>query len=331
MPANLTAQYHKAEEQYRQAQTPEEELRGLELMLREIPKHKGTDKLQAELKHKISRAKEEVETSKKSGGKKGAGIKIPRQGAGRVVIIGGPNSGKSQLLASLTRATPEIAPYPFTTREVQPGMMAWEDISVQLLDTPPITVDVFDTNLLGIIRGSDLVLLMVDLGDDDGIDQLQQVLDRLNATKTRLARESSLDEEDIGLSFTQAILVLNKIDLPDAVDRLALLREFVTVDLPELQISAQEKTGLPELVETIIQKLDIVRVYTKLPNKKEADYDRPFTLRRGGTLLDVAEMVHRDIAENFKYARVWGTGVIGGSQLKGDYVVHDKDVVEIHV
>lgn len=331
MPANLTAQYHKAEEQYRQAQTPEEELRGLELMLREIPKHKGTDKLQAELKHKISRAKEEVETSKKSGGKKGAGIKIPRQGAGRVVIIGGPNSGKSQLLASLTRATPEIAPYPFTTREVQPGMMAWEDISVQLLDTPPITVDVFDTNLLGIIRGSDLVLLMVDLGDDDGIDQLQQVLDRLNATKTRLARESSLDEEDIGLSFTQAILVLNKIDLPDAVDRLALLREFVTVDLPELQISAQEKIGLPELVETIIQKLDIVRVYTKLPNKKEADYDRPFTLRRGGTLLDVAEMVHRDIAENFKYARVWGTGVIGGSQLKGDYVVHDKDVVEIHV
>ena len=81
----------------------------------------------------------------------------------------------------------------------------------------------------------------------------------------------------------------------------------------------------------MFEKLDIVRVYTKLPNKKEADYDKPFTLRRGGTLLDVAEMVHRDIAENFKYARVWGSGVIGGSQLKGDYVVHDKDVVEIHV
>ncbi|ADB15697.1 GTP-binding protein HSR1-related protein [Pirellula staleyi DSM 6068] len=331
MPANLTAQYHKAEEQYRQAQTPEDELRCLELMLREIPKHKGTDKLQAELKHKISRAKEEVEQSKKSGGKKSAGIKIPRQGAGRVVIIGGPNSGKSQLLASLTRAAPEIAPYPFTTREVQPGMMAWEDISVQLLDTPPITVDVFDTNLLGIIRGSDLVLLLVDLGDDDGIDQLQQVLDRLGGTKTRLARESSLDEEDIGLSYTQAILVLNKIDLPEAADRLALLREFIKVDLPEIQISALEKTGLAELTSLVIEKLDIVRVYTKLPNKKEADYDKPFTLRRGGTLLDVAEMVHRDIAENFKYARVWGSGVIGGSQLKGDYVVHDKDVVEIHV
>lgn len=331
MPANLTAQYHKAEEQYRQAQTPEDELRCLELMLREIPKHKGTDKLQAELKHKISRAKEEVEQSKKSGGKKSAGIKIPRQGAGRVVIIGGPNSGKSQLLASLTRAAPEIAPYPFTTREVQPGMMAWEDISVQLLDTPPITVDVFDTNLLGIIRGSDLVLLLVDLGDDDGIDQLQQVLDRLGGTKTRLARVSSLDEEDIGLSYTQAILVLNKIDLPEAADRLALLREFIKVDLPEIQISALEKTGLAELTSLVIEKLDIVRVYTKLPNKKEADYDKPFTLRRGGTLLDVAEMVHRDIAENFKYARVWGSGVIGGSQLKGDYVVHDKDVVEIHV
>ncbi len=331
MPANLTPQYHKAEDAYRRASTPDEELRCLELMLREIPKHKGTDKLQAELKSKISRAKTDVEQAKKQGKKAaGGGIKIPHQGAGRAIILGGPNSGKSQLLASLTRATPEIAPYPFTTREPQPGMMPWEDIMVQLIDTPPITADVLDSNVLGLIRGSDVALLVVDIGNDDGIDAVQAFIEKLRGTKTRLARESYLDEEDIGLSFTQTLLVLNKIDLGGVDERLEMLKEYCPLDFVEYRISAQEKTGLDELRSAIFRSLNVVRVYTKLPQKKEADYDKPFTLKQGGTLLDVAELVHRDLATNFKYARVWGEDVIGGSTMKGDYIVHDKDVVEIH-
>jgi hypothetical protein len=330
MPANLTPQYHKVEEEYRRAQTPEDELRCLELMLREIPKHKGTDKLQAELKAKISKAKQEVETAKKTAKKGGPSLKLPRQGAGRVILLGGPNAGKSSLLKAVTRATPEVAPYPFTTREPQVGMMPWEDISVQLVDTPPITADVFDPNLLGLIRGSDLVLLMVDLGADEGTEQLQAVLDQLQGSKTRLGKESYLDEDDIGLSFTKTLLVLNKIDLPEAADRLALLKEFIQTDFDEYRISAETGAGLDELKNAIFQALDVVRVYTKVPNKKEADYDRPFTLRRGGTLLDVAELIHKDVAANFKHARVWGTNINPGSTVKGDYVVSDKDVVEIH-
>lgn len=330
MPANLTPQYHKAEADYRQAGTPEEELRCLETMLREIPKHKGTDKLQAELKQKISKARHEADHAKKAGAKKGPSHKFPGQGAGRAVIVGGPNAGKSSLLKALTRATPEVAPYPFTTREPQVAMMPWEDVLVQLVDTPPITKDVLDQGTLALIRGADVVVLMVDLGDDDGPEQMVELLARLNVTKTRLGRASYLDEEDVGLSFTQTLLALNKLDLPEAEDRIALVKEVSSLDFPEFRCSTEHGVGLEEVRNAIYAALDVVRVYTKLPTRKKADYDKPFTLRRGGTLLDVAELVHRDLAANFKHARVWGSHVASGSVQKGDYVVQDQDVVEIH-
>lgn len=330
MPANLTQQYLKAEEEYRRAGSPEEELACLQAMLRELPKHKGTDKLNAELKQKISKVKKELESGKGKG-KRASGFKLLRQGAGRAVIIGGPNAGKSQLLRSLTRATPEVAPYPFTTREPIPGMMPWEDVYVQLVDTPPITADVFDPVTQGLIRGADLALLLVDVGNDDGIDALQAALDRVNTTKTRLARESYLDEDDVGLSYTKTFLVPNKIDDPDFEERLEMLHAFCPLDLAEFRISAQRGTGLEDLRNAIYDALDVVRVYTKLPTHKEPDYDRPFTVRRGDTLMDVALLIHKDFAQNLKHARVWGSHVHDGTPVKGDYVLHDKDVVELHV
>ena len=329
MPANLTQQYLKAEDAYRRAGTPEEELQCLENMLRELPKHKGTDKLQAELKQKISKAKKEAAASK-AAGKKGKSFRIPRQGAGRAVLLGGPNGGKSSLLAALTRAQPEIADYPFTTREPQPGMMPWEDVMVQLLDTPPITADYFEPYMQGLIRGADLALLVVDLGSDEGIEQCQEVLAVLGGTKTRLGSESYLDENDIGRSYTRTFLVGNKIDDPEARDRWVLLHEFEKLEFPELLVSAKEGAGLDELRERIYRSLDVVRVYTKTPTAKEADFDKPFTVRRGGTVLDIAELVHKDVAAGFKFARVWGESVHPGEQVKGDYEVHDKDIVEIH-
>jgi ribosome-interacting GTPase 1 len=181
------------------------------------------------------------------------------------------------------------------------------------------------------VRGSDLALLLFDAGNDDGIDAFTPVLERMSQTKTRLAKESYLDEDDVGLSFTQTFLVHNKMDLSGAEERIAMLKEFCPLDFREFRISAESGSGLDGLRDAIYQSLDVVRVYTKLPTKKEADYDKPFTLKRGGTLLDVAELVHRDLAASFKYARVWGTAVLApGTQMKGDYVIHDKDVVEIH-
>ncbi|MEN6451596.1 MAG: GTPase [Thermoguttaceae bacterium] len=328
MPANLTPQYLKAEEEYRRATTPEEELACLQVMLKEIPKHKGTDHLQADLKAKVAKLKKELVAEKSAG--KPHGLRIPRQGAGVAILLGGPNAGKSQLVASLTRATPEVAPYPFTTTAPAPAMMPFEDVSVQLIDTPPITADYMETHLQGLIRAADLALLMVDLESDSGIEQCQEVLDRLSHTKTRLAAKSSLDEQDVGLSYTQTFLVPNKIDAEGAAERLELLHELIPLGFTEYVVSAKHGTGLETLREAIYRSLDVVRVYSKLPAAKEADRQRPFTLRRGSQLIEMAGMVHKDFLSTLKFARVWGAAVHDGTQVKGDYVLQDQDVVELH-
>jgi ribosome-interacting GTPase 1 len=210
-------------------------------------------------------------------------------------------------------------------------MMPWEDVMVQLVDTPPITADYFEPYMQGLIRGAEVALLLVDLDSDDCVEQTQAVLDRLNATKTRLGTQTHLDEEDVGLSFTRTLLVPNKIDAEGAKDRLELFHELLPLPFAEHVISAAHGAGLEELKGAIYGSLDVVRVYTKLPTHKEADYDKPFTIRRGGTLLQIAEQVHKDFAQHLKFARVWGAAVHDGTQVKGDYVLHDKDVVEMHL
>jgi len=300
-------------------------------MLQEIPKHKGTDHLQASLKAKIAKTKKDIESDRTSGKKSGGlSIKIPRQGAGTVVILGGTNAGKSQLMASMTRATPKVAPHPYTTQLPQPGMMPWEDVFVQMIDTPPITPDFLEPSTYGFIRGADLALLMLDLGDDDGVENCLAVMERLNATRTRLGKETCLDEDDIGLAFTKTFLVANKIDLPGAMERLEIFHELADFEFEEFQISATEKIGLEELRNAIYHSLDVIRVYTKLPTSKTPDMDRPFTLPNGSTLLDLAALIHKDYVSQLKYAKIWGSAVHDGTPMKGDYVLNDKDIAEIH-
>lgn len=330
MPANLTPQYHLAEAEYRRATTPEEALRGLEAMLREVPKHKGTDKLQADLKQRISRLRGEIERRRQAPKSSGPGLRLPRQGAGRTVVIGPPNSGKSRLLAALTRAAPEVAPYPFTTREPSVGMMAWEDVFVQLVDTPAIGLDDAESTVFELVRGADSAVLLFDLGDDDGAEAAAAVLRRFAAAKTRLGSLTGPDPTEVGTTTIRTLVALNKIDLPGAAERRELLEQVAPFDFPAYPISAERGDGLETLRAAVFQSLDVIRVYTKAPSRKEPDYERPFTIRRGGAVSDVAERVHEDVARNFKFARIWGAHVRPGTIVKGDYRPADRDVVELH-
>ena len=330
MPANLTPQYHRAEAAYRQAETAQEELDCLQVMLRELPKHKGTDKLQADLKSKIAKVKLEAQkqASQPSAAK---ALKIPKQGAGRVLLVGAPNSGKSQLLAALTKAQPEVAPYPFTTQSPQPGMMLYEDCPFQLIDLPPVTADFMDPSTIGLVRAADLVFLVVDLGSDNLIEDTSAVLDCFQNGKTRLGQETRLDEEDIGVSYTCTTLVLNKSDDPDAKERLELLDEFLDLPFERMEVSATDGSGLDELKRHVFENLEIVRVYTKHPKEKEPDMTKPFTIRKGETLVEVAENVHRDMVTSLRGARVWGEAVHDGTTVKPDYQPLDGDIVELQV
>ncbi|HZT83248.1 MAG TPA: GTPase [Gemmataceae bacterium] len=329
MAANLTPQYLEAEAEYKKAQTAEERLACLKKMLQLVPKHKASEKLQAELKKKISDAREEVEHEKKAGKKGGVSYKIPRQGAGQYVVLGGPNAGKSKLLNRLTRATPEVAPYPFTTREPHAGMMEWEDARVQLIDTPPVTADFLEPYLSSMVRSADAALLLVDLGDDDGPFAAQAVIDRLAQVKTLLGGRPE-PVEDPGVQAVKTLLVANKIDLPGAADRLEIVREMFGERFPVHVVSLETGQGVEELRDAIYRFLNVIRVYTKKPGKPP-DLASPFTLPVGGTVLDLAALVHREVAEKLKSARVWGTGVFDGQTVTRDHVLHDKDVVELHV
>jgi ribosome-interacting GTPase 1 len=328
MPANLTALYMKALADYRRASGVEEELRCLQVMFRELPKHKGTEKLQADLKQKISRLK--VEAERGPGTNRRIGFRMPRQGAGRVVLIGGPNAGKSQLVRCLTRAEPEVAPYPFTTRTPMPAMMPCEDVTVQLVDTPPITLELFDPNVEALIRGADVVLWVVDVGTDEGVDGAHGLWEKVKKSKTRLAAASYLDSSDVGTSYTQTIVALNKIDCGEHRSRHEMVHDLCEFDFPEYLISAEAGEGIEELRAAAYRALDVVRVYTKQPNDKEPDMEKPFTVPRGDTLLEVAALIHEDLVANFKSARVWGKGFHAGTTVKSDYVVRDQDIVEIH-
>jgi ribosome-interacting GTPase 1 len=330
MPANLPPQYSKAEEEYRRAGTPAERLEKLREMFRLLPKHKGTEKLQSDLKQKISRAKDDFEGAKAGGKKSGVSHRVPHEGAGQVVLVGAPNSGKSAFLGAVTHAKPEVAPYPFTTRAPQPGIMLWEDVPVQLVDLPPITADFHEPWVASVIRSADAALLFADLASDDVADATEAVLAGLADVHTELVGTLPFDDEDESLRHIKTLMVANKTDAEGAPDRLGVIREWFSPRFPILPVSVERGEGLDDLRRATYDLLGVLRVYTKVPGKP-VDRTKPFTLSLGSTITDLAREIHRELEHSLKFAKVWGSGVFEGQTVKRDHELHDGDVVEIHV
>ena len=330
MAVNLTPQYFEAESHYKKASTPAEKLEWLQKMWVLLPKHKASEKLQAELKSRLSDLREEVERPK-SAPKKNTSGKIPRQGAAQLVLIGPPNGGKSQLLAALTSAKPEIAPYPFTTRVPQAGMMSFENIKFQLIDTPPITADQLESTILSIVRNADGCLLIVDLSDDDGFFAAQASIDRLGQAKTYLSKENPEGLEDWSVQYVRTFVVATHSDAPGAFERLEVFRELAGDSLPMIPVDCVTGTGICELGNSIFKLADIIRIYPKKPGKP-ADREQPVTIRQGGSILDFAAEIHGDLPGQLKAARIWGPSAPSeGQTVPRDHVLQDGDIVELQV
>jgi ribosome-interacting GTPase 1 len=329
MPANLPPQYLKADQEYRKATTPLERLEKLRELFRLLPKHKGTEKLQSDLKQKISQLKDEQERGIRGGKKTGLSYHVPREGAGQVMLIGPPNTGKSTLLAALSNARPEIAPYPFTTRVPQPGIMIWQDVPVQLVDMPPVSAEFVESWVPNVIRSADAALLVADLASDDVADATIEVLERLASTHTELVGELPYDIEDESIRHLKTVLVASKLDGDGARERLDVLSEWFAPRFPILPVSVHTKEGLETLRIATYHLLCVVRIYTKVPGKP-ADRSKPFTLPIGSTVLDLAREIHRDLEHTVKSARIWGSGLFDGQSVKRDHELHDGDLVELH-
>ncbi|MCE5187506.1 MAG: 50S ribosome-binding GTPase [Planctomycetaceae bacterium] len=329
MAANLTPQYKKAEDRYKAATTDEERLDALEEMLREIPKHKASEHMQADIKRKMSKLKAAMESG---GSKKGAPshvdiFHVPRGGAGQVVLIGMPNSGKSSILAALTKAPVVVAEYPYATDKPIPGMALYEDVPIQLVDTPPITADFAPSGLVNTCRGADLLAVVIDLSGDV-LEQMDVCTKYLDSHRLMLKPGEEHDPAAQHMAH-KTFVVATKSDLAPA-GTLDTLKELADQPLDYIEISSETRQGLDTLMKTIYDLLHIVRIYAKRPGK-EPDMRDPFTLKKGSTVHDLAVLIHRELADKLKSARSWhAPGVHDGQNVPREHILSDKEIIELH-
>ena len=328
MPANLTPQYRKAEAAYRAAKTTEEKIARLEEMLRVIPRHKGTDHLFGDLKRKLAQLRREPK--QKSAGSRVNLYYVPKTGAGQVVLLGPPNSGKSALVDRLTNAKVEVADYPFTTRLPQPGMYVYSEVPIELVDTPPVTADYFESEMLSTLRECDVVAPVVDAGAPGVLEDLEMVFGHLAERHFQLVSRPYAESDDENPELVMpAFIVAAKCDLEGASGNLDALRELYGAKFRIVATSVATGEGLEEVGREVLRLIDVIRVYAKPPGR-DVDRSAPFCLRRGSTVLDMARQIHRELPDKLKSARVWGSAKFDGQTVPRDHVLRDGDVVELN-
>ena len=338
MPANVTPAYKAAEAAFRRARDPEERLEWLREMHRTIPKHKGTEHIRADIKTRIKELTESLAGPRRTGARSGPPTVIKPEGAAQVALLGPPNSGKSALHARVTGSHSPSEPYPFATQLPQPGMMPVDDIHLQLVDLPSLAPEHPIPWIANALQPADCCLLIADLAHAGTIDRIQSLHGILAERNVHLVSRwpvygdvlAGIDDPDTFAVYLPTLLVVNKIDLePSYKDDVVVFEELTGYTYPWVGVSAETGEGLEELGRWIISHLGIVRVYTKVPGQPP-DMTRPFTLRRGHTVQDVAQLVHKDVARTLKYARVWGNASFDGQQVGPEHHIADGDVLELH-
>jgi len=329
MPANLPPEYQKAEAVYRSASGPEEKIEALQEMLRVIPHHKGTDKLIAQHRKKLSQLRDETQR-RTATSRKGTRVHVPKEGAAQVALVGMPNAGKSNLVRNLTRATPEVAAYPYTTLMPTPGMMPYLNIWIQLVDTPPVTFEGAKVWLPNILKGADAMVPVLNLAGDP-LAELDRVLSILKGWKVFFeGMEEAFDAEPgFGKVLKPVLILANQVDAEGTAERIEILKERTEGRFPLFAVSAEEGTGLEDWKPELFSRLRILRAYTKSPGK-DPDLDDPVILRAGGTVEDFAESIHKDVRKGLKHAKIWGSSKFDGQKVTRDYVLQDEDIVEVH-
>ncbi len=331
MPANLPPQYYELEREFRAEKDLREKLRLAQELLVMMPKHKGTDKLQADMKGKISKLRKQIE----GGGAPSHGARqapthdhIEKEGAGQIILIGPPNSGKSSLVDALTHAKPIVADYPYSTREPIAGMMPFETIQFQLIDTPPISPDSFEGYLTSLIRNADLAVLVCDLEADTMLTDLLFIREKLKERHIMLTCEKK-EMDDPRLCAKKTILCAHKaFEDEDCNKRKELSKEFP--NFPTVATSIIDDKSLDGFKKMIYTEMAIMRVYTK-PVGKDVEYDDPIILPIGGTVVEAATSLHRDFAAKLKFAKIWGEGKFDGQRVQLDFELSDGDIIEFHI
>jgi ribosome-interacting GTPase 1 len=318
MPANLPQIYHKIEARLKFADTSEEKVSILKEMLAVMPKHKGTDGLRAELNSKIAKLKKEAK--KKPQARRLDLTHVPKMGIAQVVLMGAPNSGKSTILSKLTNAEPEVASYPFTTQKPDVGMIEFENVQIQLVDTPPLYENFHPPWLLALGRSGDVIIGLIDGRKPDLLKELNSLLSRLEQGSIFLESKDYYKGDEL-MKKKGFVIISNSrgknLEILD--DKYGDRLDFVRFELD---------SDLEFLKEKVYNSLNLIRIYTKPPGKN-ADFNVPVVLPYKSTVLDAAYDIHKDFADKMKYSKLW-RGDKNPRQVGPEEILMEGDVVEFH-
>lgn len=327
MPANLPPQYYEAQKIFQQAKTSSEKIGALEDMLALMPKHKGTDHLKAELRARI--AKLSQQDAQKGVQGKGSAYRVRKEGSVQIALVGPTNSGKSQLFYRLTGVETKIASYPFVTKTPTPGMATIEGVPMQVIDFPPVGSKEAILWFQGNLRSADLLLVVIDLSQEPP-EQLKQIFEVLATFRIKPTGWSREEPSQTLAIPKKTLIVGNKSDLDMEAQNYGKLKAQCGDTLQLVSISALEGAGLNELKRKIFEALNIIRVYTKAPGE-EPEMSNPLVMEVGDTVEDAAEALHKDFRRKLKHALLWGSSKFDGQMVPRNHVLHDGDILEMHI